>query len=347
MKRTGIVAFILVFINTLSAQDKRTSFSITHVAEKKELQFRYGNNLLTSYCYYDSSMKPILFPVNTVDGIAVTRGYPFQPKQGERTDHPHHSGSWLNYESVNGLDFWNNSTAIPADKAHLYGTIRHKDIVSYKAQGNIARMTATASWQRPDNFELMKERTTFNFKVDGSNFIIDRITTLSTNDTAVYFRDVKDGFFAIRVARELEMPSTQADVFVDVHGNRTGVKKMDNTGVTGLYESSTGLRGDSVWGTRAAWVQLTGRKEGKDISIVIFDHPANVGYPSYWHARGYGLFAVNPFGQKIFSNGKESLDFSLPPHSSITFRYRMVISNEKMHRDAILKAASAFSVSLL
>jgi hypothetical protein len=35
----------------------------------------------------------------------ITRGYPFIKKAGERVDHPHHVGMWLNYESVNGFDF--------------------------------------------------------------------------------------------------------------------------------------------------------------------------------------------------------------------------------------------------
>lgn len=57
----------------------------------------------------------------------------------------------------------------------------------------------------------------------------------------------------------------------------------------------------------------------------MFDHPSNVGYPAYWHARGYGLFAVNPLGRKVFSNGKEELNFSLAPNQSVTFKYRIIV----------------------
>ena len=85
---------------------------------------------------------------------------------------------------------------------------------------------------------------------------------------------------------------------------------------------------------------LTGKKDGKEITVGMFDHPSNVGYPAYWHARGYGLFAVNPLGKKIFSNGKEELNFSLLPNQSVTFRYRIVIhsgnllSNDDMNKHA-------------
>ena len=79
---------------------------------------------------------------------------------------------------------------------------------------------------------------------------------------------------------------------------------------------------------------LTGKKENKDITVGIIDHPANIGYPAYWHARGYGLFSINPLGRKIFSNGKEELNFSLVPAQSTTFRYRVVI-----HSGSFLTAA--------
>jgi hypothetical protein len=37
------------------------------------------------------------------------------------------------------------------------------------------------------------------------------------------------------------------------------------------------------------------------------------------------LFSVNPLGRKVFSNGKEELNFTLQPGQSTTFRYRIVV----------------------
>jgi hypothetical protein len=266
------------------------------------------------------------------------------PRAGERTDHPHHVGLWLNYESVNGLDFWNHSTAIPFEKRTAYGTIIHQEVTGMKAAGNKATLTSTATWIRPDGVTLLDEKTTHHFTVKNNRFIIDRVTTLTAKDTAVFFKDVKDGFFAIRVARELEMPSQQADVFVDSHGNKTTVAKVNNEGVTGRYYGSSGLQGDSVWSSQGPWVYLQGRKEGRTITIGMFDHPQNVGYPAYWHARGYGLFALNPLGRAIFSNGKETLNFTLQPHTAVTFRYRVVVaSNQKMNAAEMNALANDFS----
>lgn len=320
-KLFSVSVFLSLSISTLGQQVN--GFSILERKDKKQVDILFNDKLMTAYCYFDSSRKPFLFPVNTVDGITVTRSYPFKMIAGERTDHPHHTGIWLNYESVNGLDFWNNSTAIPSEKRDHYGTIIHQKITDKKTNGNTASLSANSIWVRPDKKILLNEQTTFNFSVRGNDFIIDRITRLTATDTTVIFKDVKDGMFAIRVARELELPSKEKSSFVDNKGNITEVPP--SAAGTGMYYSSNGLKGDSVWSSKGSWVMLTGKKDRKDITIAIFDHPSNVGYPAYWHARGYGLFAVNPLGRKIFSNGKEELNFSLKAGQSVTFRYRIVI----------------------
>ncbi len=102
----------------------------------------------------------------------------------------------------------------------------------------------------------------------------------------------------IRVARELEHPSDKPEIFTDASGIATAVPTLNNDGVTGMYRSSEGIEGDDVWGTRGKWVNLTGEINGEKVSLAILDHPKNPGYPTYWHARGYGLFAANTLGQK-------------------------------------------------
>lgn len=325
----GLILFLSLSVTSVQTIAQTGGFSFAEDKNARQVNVLYNNKLLTAYCFYDSSRKPFLFPVLTLDGIPVTRGYPFRPHAGDRTDHPHHSGIWMNYESVNGLDFWNNSTAIAPEKRDRYGTILHDSIVHQSANGDKARLTTAARWIRPDGKSLLREVTTFCFTVSANDFIIDRITTLTATDIGVTFKDVKDGFFAIRVARELEMSSKEPSDYVDSNGNITNVPASGSE-VTGMYYSSTGLKGDNVWGSMGKWAMLLGRKQGTDIGIGIIDHPSNVGYPGYWHARGYGLFSINPLGRKIFSNGTEELNFSLAPAQSTVFRYRIVIHSGSM-----------------
>ena len=118
----------------------------------------------------------------------------------------------------------------------------------------------------------------------------------------------------MRVARQLEMPSNKPEVFTDASGKPTAVPKLNNDGVTGDYLTSEGKTGDAAWGTPAKWCRLSG-KIGADACL---DRDLRFarripGYPTHWHARGYGLFSANPFGMKDFSNGKDQLNFRSPP----------------------------------
>jgi hypothetical protein len=58
--------------------------------EKKQLDVYIDDQLFTSYCYWDSQKKPVLYPLRTSKGTVVTRGFPLEKLSGERTDHPHH-----------------------------------------------------------------------------------------------------------------------------------------------------------------------------------------------------------------------------------------------------------------
>jgi hypothetical protein len=113
----------------------------------------------------------------------------------------------------------------------------------------------------------------------------------------------------------------------DKDGNPTPIPVLDNKGVTGLYSSSEGKTGDSVWGTRAKWVALKGQIQNEKITLAIFDNPKNIGYPGSWHARGYGLFGINPFSQKAMGNSEKPFDYTLKAGESITFKHRLVINS--------------------
>ena len=76
-------------------------------------------------------------------------------------------------------------------------------------------------------------------------------------------------------------------------------------------------------GARAArWCELSGTTaDGKAETIAVLDHTGNPNYPTYWHARDYGLFAVNPLGVHGFDPKAAPLNFSLEPGKSATFHY--------------------------
>ena len=190
------------------------------------------------------------------------------------------------------------------------------------------RLRVAIEWVMPDGSVVLDEDTTFRFRGDATTRIIDRTSRLTAR-APVTFADNKEGFLGLRLARALEHPTKEAATFTDAQGRPTTVAVLDNAGVTGLYHSSEGREGDAVWGTRGRWVALSGRLGDEDVTLTILDDPKNPGAPTYWHARGYGLFAANPLGQKVFSNGKEELNLKLAAGASATFHYIVVVSSGK------------------
>lgn len=315
---------------------------VKHEADRR-VDILVGGKPFTSYIWPTTLKKPVLYPITTASGVVVTRGYPLEPRAGERTDHPHHAGLWFNYGDVNGLDFWNNSDAIKPEQSPKYGTIVHRAIRSATSGAGEGTLEVTEEWVNHDNKPLLREDTRFVFRADGAKRSIDRITTLTALD-AVTFGDNKEGVIGMRLARQLEHPSLVPEKYADASGKVTSVAKMDTAGVHGHYLSSEGKEGDDVWGTRGRWTLLTGDVNGAPVSLAILDNPKNRGFPTYWHARGYGLFAANPLGHKAMTNGKaEATTFTLAPTQSVTFRYEVLVMDGKATAADVEKAYTAFA----
>jgi hypothetical protein len=324
MKLSSITFILIVtmFLNACASgsskkKDKTPEISFESKESERRVDVLVDGKLFTAYIWPEDVMKPVLYPVCTAEGTQITRGFPIEPRQGERSDHPHHVGLWFNYGDVEGLDFWNNSPAISAEKKHRYGTIGHTRVEQLAGGKGEGVMKTAAEWKSPKGEVLLTEKSEYHFIAEGSTRIIDRIITLTAGDKDIKMKDNKEGAFAIRVARELELPSDKPAKLTDAHGNPTDVPVMDNSIVSGDYLSSEGVTGGRVWGKRARWMNLYGTFGEEKVALVICDHPKNPGYPTYWHARGYGLFAANALGWSVFTKGKQEFNFSIPAEKQI------------------------------
>lgn len=293
----------------------------------KSVDVLVDGELFTTLRWPDNVTKPVLFPIFSSRGTAITRGFPLEPKSGERADHPHQIGNWLTYGNVNGSDFWGNGSQGLGTTNSNGGSIQQLTVENMTEGQDEGSLSTSASWQDSTGKEILKEKTTYHFISNDSVRIIDRIVTLTAGDINVSMPDTKEGMFGIRVARELELPAEGEVTLYNASGEPEKVKQMDNTAISGNYLSSTGDTGIGVWGTRARWMDLYGNINDEKISIVICDHPDNISYPTWWHARGYGLFSANPLGAKDFTEDAETVDFSIPAGESVTFRYRIVVSS--------------------
>lgn len=299
--------------------------SVVPSPSQKKVDIKIEGKLFTSFLYPDTLEKPVLYPLLTADGLVVTRSFPLDKREGDPTDHPHHIGLWFNFENLNGLDFWNNSYAIPASRKNQYGWIRTDKIIKTQS-GKTGVLEYHANWTNQAKEVILEEVTRFEFSGTANQRIINRTTILKAVQNAT-FKDAKDGLLGLRVAHELQMPTNEDQKFTDDKGIETVVKGGTDKIAGGNYLTSEGKTGAAAWSTRAAWCKMFGKIGADSVSVSIIDHPKNVNYPTFWHARGYGLFAANPLGEKVFTNGKSEKNLTLKKDESVTFKYRVVISN--------------------
>ena len=319
------LAFSVASCCFVACGNAQTGISFTRDDAGRKVDVLYDGQLFTSYIYPADLDKPVLYPIYTAKGTVITRGFPRDPRPFEQVDHPHHVGAWFNFGDVNGLDFWNNSYAIPADKKSEYGSIRHRTIVSAQNGAKEGILSVEADWVDFSEKTLLKEETKFVFSGEGDMRIIERVTKLTAQKEPVTFTDNKEGLIAIRMDRAFEEPSNQPALYTDAKGNVTEVKVVKNEGVNGVYRNSEGLEKGAVWGKPTKWVCLSAEKEGEKISVAIIDHKNNPGYPAHSHARGYGLFSTNNMGNQVFDNTHPLFKLTLDPGQSTTFRHLMIV----------------------
>jgi hypothetical protein len=338
---SALAAIMLLPCFAQSAESAR-GVSVTPNESQRRVDITIDAKPFTSFIWPTTLKKPTLFPLITDDGLTVTRGYPLQPRPGERVDHPHHAGLWFNYGSANGFDFWNNSDAIKPENRTKMGDVVFKKILSTHSGANTGELEVESTWITGQNQPILDQKTRYLFTRGNHARIIDQIITLKALDRVI-FKDDKEGLLGLRVAHWLESPTEKGGVFTDSSGRATSVAATDTAGATGVYLTSEGVRGDGAWGTRGRWCSLTGHTDGHTITIAIFDHPDNPGYPTYWHARGYGLFAANPLGSSIFNPKETPFNFTIDKGRTVTFRYRVVLYSENTDANKLNLEADSFA----
>jgi len=262
----------------------------------------------TAFYFGPETTKPYLHPLRSASGKVVTRYYPMELRDGERRDHPHQRGLWFSHGDVNGYDYWANEVS---QKGPNKGKIVLKKILNVRSGRRQGSLEVSFDWLDPAGKAILNEQRTIVFHSDPNLRILDfdiRLTVLEK----VKFGDTKEGTFALRLAPSLEEPARGAP---------------ESPRRTGKMVNAEGLEGErQVWGKRSPWVDYFGEVDGEKLGVAIFDHPANPKHPTFWHARSYGLFAANIFGEHDFMADKtRDGSVSLEPGGNLRFRYRVLI----------------------
>lgn len=252
--------------------------------------------------------KPYLHPLRAASGTIVTRGYPMEPAEGERKDHIHQRGAWFTHGDVNGVDYWAND---PTQQGPRKGRIVLNKVIRLSSGKRTGSIEASFNWLDAQGARLLTETRTITFHSHPTLRILDFDITLEAAQP-VTFGDTKEGTFAIRLAAWMEEPARGAPA---------------TPPRTGKMVSAEGLETEqNVWGKRSPWVDYFGEKDGEKLGVAIFDHPGNPKHPTYWHSRGYGLFAANIFGERDFLRDKtRDGSVKLETGGKLRLRYRVLI----------------------
>src|SRR5438093_2743018 len=159
MKRSAGVAVAAVL--AVSGASRAAEVKVVPDEASRRVEVTVDGKPFTAYIWPIQLKKPVLYPLRTARGTLVTRGWPMDPRPGERVDHPHHVGLWFNYGNVNGLDFWNNSDAIPPADAPKMGTIVHRRIVKAESRAQSGTLMTESDWVNSRGLALLLEHATF------------------------------------------------------------------------------------------------------------------------------------------------------------------------------------------
>ena len=251
----------------------------------------------TTFHYGSNANKPYLSPLRSASGKIVSRRFPMETIAGESRDHLHHRGLWFSYDDVNGVKFWEND---PSYTKGRIGRIVVRE-AHWKDGARQGLLAATMEWRDPEGKVLLVESREMVFAPDPKLRTIDfHITLTAAQDVTI--GDTKEGAFAIRLAENFT--------------ERIGGKMVDADGRTTMAQ---------VWGKRSNWVDYTADVDGEQLGVAILSHPSNPNSPTYWHARDYGLFSLNPFGQNAFDPSAEERKTKLAKGQKLTYRWLVVI----------------------
>jgi Family of unknown function (DUF6807) len=289
---------------------------IRHDADKHQYSVSIAGKPFTTYCYGEDFLdKPIFYPVLSPNGARVNREYPMvEHVPGESSDHPHHQSLFFTYDEVNGTNFWNPER-----------TGRRIQQRSAKVEG--PALVAVLDWKDKDGNLVLEETKRATFGGESDVFWLDHDSVLKATKVAVSMGDTKEGAFGLRLNDTLK-----------------------ELGGSGRYINAEGLETTAkVWGKTSPWVAIRGAVKGpdgsKDVTVAIFAHPKSLNSPPYWHARDYGLFAVNPFARKGYDPAAPERITKLAIGDSIHVRFRLVVYARIVDKARLDRDFAAFAAS--
>ncbi|MFT5027800.1 MAG: hypothetical protein ACI9VS_000218 [Candidatus Binatia bacterium] len=292
-----LAASVIAAFFSFTATAAENGVKITQL--KDRLRVEIDGKLFTEYRFANVP-RPYFYPVNWIDGqTGLTRNWPMKDGvEGEEKDHIHHRGVWFAHRHVSGHDFWGETPKS--------GKIVHDKFLEIKSGKDVGTIRHTTRYIAKNGAEICADERVIRIHRRPDSRMLDFQVTLKASANDIVLEDDKDAGMGIRVAHTMK------------------VTNRDKTAAGGHMVNSEGHRDGAAWGKAARWLDNHGMANGKRLGVAIFDHPDNPRYPTWWHARDYGLLTANAFGKRHFEKLKDTHAGDMPIRAgeSRSWKYR-------------------------
>ena len=325
MKRNLI--FVMLLGALLGLKPARgANAAVALVESRNHIDITIRGRPFTTYYFDPAIAKPYFQPLRSAQGTVVTRSFPMgntipPNRRHDPSLEPHQRPMYFAHGDVDGMDFWGEAVFSHYSDDSAFGRTVFRKILEIKGGPDSGTLRADFDLTSPRGRAVAEETQAYTFRGDDQSRTIDcEIVLLADRGADVTMGDTKEGTFAIRLAKVLNSPPAY----------------MVNS------KGAVGEKG--VWGKRADWVDYDGTVAGESLGVAIFDSPRSFRHPTYWHARGYGLFAANPFGIREFTRDpNQDGSYTIDQGKSIRFIYRVLIHHGDYKQAKVAEAYQRYA----
>jgi hypothetical protein len=207
-----------------------------------------GGRTLAGYCAAAAPMKPYLKRLYSPAGVQILRDSP--------EDHKHHHALMFAL-AVDGVDFWGEEAGAGRQVP------RDADGTAESSRGTLSSFMQNLDWVDAQGKKLLVEKRTIHVVAGPSSRPVTLLNWTTELRTAEHIDSVKlggDHYFGL------------------------GLRFVTSMDSGGRFFNASGKPGEVVRGSErlvaAKWCAYTAKADGKQVTAVIFDHPANPRHPN-------------------------------------------------------------------
>lgn len=245
---------------------------VVFAEEPGKVRITIGGEPFATYVHQDPLIpRPYFVDVHAPGKVRATRNHPPIPGR-DLVDHDRlHPGIWLAFGDLDGADFWRNKARI-----------EHVEFVAPPNGGAGMGSFAVKNRYADGDRIVCEEIARYAITVCPAGWLLVLESEFFCHERDFSFGDQEEMGLGMRVVTPISVKQ----------GGR--MKNSD-----GLVDERR------IWGKQADWCQYGGNTGEVYLNVVLMPDPRNF-RRSWFHARDYGFFAANPFGQNAFTKGETS-----------------------------------------